>query len=843
MFDAEIDRRMPGIAGTAGNVISILLALLVWGLGSGRSRALTLAERMTDGLRASDAHARATLAKLAALQRALDRHAIIAVTDLSGTITEANEAFCRVSGYSREELIGAKHSILNSGHHPKAFWVEMWRTITGTGARRTGTPANDRMSLGSNAATGGTPGLTGHENRVSSPGTRLPSFPDAAAPRRHASTPWRDGPTPGSDGAAPWSDGAAPGRDEAAPRGNAAPPGRHSAALWPDASAPPHPAPGSIPPEPSRPAANKIWRAEVCNRAKDGSLYWVDTTIAPVLDGNGQHSGYISIRFDITERKRAEAAAARTEAKFRTLFEFSPVGIALRDYETGRFIEVNDVFKELTARGAPELRTMSCASLTPTEYAGQEMAQLEQLRTHGAYGPYEKEYTRKDGTRVPVRIHGSLVEIDDGRSMIWSIVQDITDQKKVEADLALALHAAEASSRAKSEFLANMSHEIRTPLTAILGYAELLREDGDIGAARGRRIETIDTIRHAGKHLLTVINDILDLSKIEANKMAVETVEASPADMLVEIESLLRPRATDKGLRFSLRLDSPLPARIRTDPTRLRQILLNLAGNAVKFTRAGSVTIVVRTRTEGGASRLIIDVEDTGPGMTPQQSARLFAAFSQADSSVTREHGGTGLGLTICRSLARLMGGDVSLDRTEPGRGSCFRVDLPLDPVEGCGMVTSLDAVGAPAGPRPSATPSVLKGRILLAEDSVDNQRLIAFHLRKAGATVDVAEHGGVALDMLDRAGAAGTPYDMLLTDMQMPEMDGYTLARTLRGRGSTLPIVALTAHAMAEDREKCLAAGCDDYATKPITKVELLTVCAAWVGKPGGANAARMAA
>jgi signal transduction histidine kinase/ActR/RegA family two-component response regulator len=415
--------------------------------------------------------------------------------------------------------------------------------------------------------------------------------------------------------------------------------------------------------------------------------------------------------------------------------------------------------------------------------------------------------------------------------------------ERSEREAVVLRHAAEVASNAKSAFLANMSHEIRTPLTAILGFADLLREDGNISLAPEQRVQTIDTIRNAGTHLLTVINDILDLSKIEADKMTVERIDTPLTAVLHEVESLMRPRASGKGLALSTTLATPVPEHILSDPTRLRQILMNLTGNAVKFTEAGRISITVSATEQDGKPRLVIDVEDTGAGLTQEQVGRLFKTFGQADESMTRKFGGTGLGLTICRRLAAMMGGEAILLRTEPGKGSCFRLVLPLEAVPGTAMVTRLEVVANRNAPDAASGAVSLSGRILLAEDGVDNQRLIAFHLKKVGAQVTVADNGKIALDMLDKAAAEGTPYDLLLTDMQMPEMDGYSLARTLRERGSTMPIVALTAHAMAEDRDRCLAAGCDDYATKPIDKVKLLATCTAWMGKVGGATVRAKAA
>ncbi|MBY0261104.1 MAG: response regulator, partial [Phycisphaerales bacterium] len=275
-----------------------------------------------------------------------------------------------------------------------------------------------------------------------------------------------------------------------------------------------------------------------------------------------------------------------------------------------------------------------------------------------------------------------------------------------------------------------------------------------------------------------------------------------------------------------------LPSRIRTDPTRLRQILMNLMGNACKFTEEGWV----RVRASSEAGQLVVDVEDTGGGIALDQSGRLFEAFSQADASTSRRFGGTGLGLTISRRLANLMGGDVVLVRSTPGRGSLFRASVTLDPVPGTGIFDRFEPGELPQPAAWGAQGTQLNGRILLAEDGPDNQRLIAHHLRKVGATVDIADNGRVALEMIAKAADEGRPYDLLVTDIQMPEMDGYSLVRTLRASGNRLAAVALTAHAMSEYRQRCLDAGCDDYASKPIDRAALLAACAAWIGKPSAA-------
>jgi signal transduction histidine kinase/CheY-like chemotaxis protein len=394
---------------------------------------------------------------------------------------------------------------------------------------------------------------------------------------------------------------------------------------------------------------------------------------------------------------------------------------------------------------------------------------------------------------------------------------------------------AEEAAATKASFLANMSHEIRTPLTAVLGYVDLIEEslggDGDDrSAASDQRRSHLRTIRAAGEHLLTIINDILDLSKIEAGRMELESLPVDLPALLVDVEGIMRPRADERSVALRCVLLTPIPSRIVSDPTRVRQVLINLVSNAIKFTERGEVRVEVRS-VDG---ELSVEVIDSGVGMSDEQSAALFRPFTQADASVTRRHGGTGLGLSICRRLGEMLGGAVELVRTAPGEGSTFRFRIPIR--EAPDSVSVTDLVHASRSTDPSATGdglrmATLRGRILLAEDGKDNQRLIAHHLRKAGAQVEIAENGVEALRLLDEASRAGAPFDLLLTDVQMPEMDGCTLARSIRGRDRNFPIVALTAHAMAEDRERCREAGCDDYATKPIDRQRLIAVCARWLG------------
>ena len=380
---------------------------------------------------------------------------------------------------------------------------------------------------------------------------------------------------------------------------------------------------------------------------------------------------------------------------------------------------------------------------------------------------------------------------------------------------------AEQASVSKSQFLANMSHEIRTPLTAILGFAENLLEPRTPDSERQSAVRTI--LRN-GEHLLEVINDILDLSKIEAGKLEVELLPVSVVQIAADVLSVMRVRAEAKQLPLRLEYAGPIPRLIETDPTRLRQILINLLGNAIKFTSRGQVTLRIEYHPQPiTAPTISFKIVDTGIGMTPEQAGRLFEAFSQADGSTTRRYGGTGLGLAISRRLARMLGGDVTV-ASDLGKGSEFRVVISTGPLGTTELLTApQDAtLSEPDAPPLDLAEIHLDLRLLLVEDSPDNQLLIGHFLRGLGAEVQVADNGQVGLDLALNAEADGQPFDLILMDMQMPVLDGYSAVRRLRGLGYSQPIVALTANAMGGDQQKCLAAGCDDYATKPINRPQL---------------------
>lgn len=388
------------------------------------------------------------------------------------------------------------------------------------------------------------------------------------------------------------------------------------------------------------------------------------------------------------------------------------------------------------------------------------------------------------------------------------------EQKRIQAMAAKAI--AEDASRAKSEFLAHMSHEIRTPLNGILGFTELVRRG--VGSQEERE-EYLETIASSGRHLLSLIDDVLDLSKIEAGRMDFERIQCSPHRILAEVLSVLRVRAQEKGLDLECRWSSGIPETIRTDPDRLKQLLMNLVGNAIKFTERGSVELLATVAPDSPEPRLVIEVHDTGIGIPEDRIQDIFQPFEQADSSITRQYGGTGLGLAISRYIVQGLGGEITVE-SQPGRGSVFRVTLatgPLDDVrifEGPPSEALLKSEESEA----DVAQRLDASRILLVEDGESNRKLIRVVLEDAGAEVTCAENGQEGLEAIGRG-----RFDLILMDMQMPVMDGYTATARLRESGCKLPILALTAHAMRGDKEKCFNAGCSGYLSKPINFNTLL--------------------
>jgi PAS domain S-box-containing protein len=419
-------------------------------------------------------------------------------------------------------------------------------------------------------------------------------------------------------------------------------------------------------------------------------------------------------------------------------------------------------------------------------------------------------------------VNCSPVLADEGKSRgVLVSLDDVTRLEQNEVELRKSKEEAEQANRAKSDFLARMSHEIRTPMNAILGFADILRRG--YAQDEAERREYVETIYSSGQHLLELINDILDLSKIEAGKLEVERSRCSPHRLIREVVDVLSVRAAQKGIALAFEWAGSAPETIETDPTRLRQALTNLVGNAIKFTEAGGVRVVARLVPHPRSPKLSIDVIDTGVGIRPEVLGRIFEPFAQADTSITRRFGGTGLGLSISRQIAEALGGGIRV-ASEFGNGSTFTLTVRVGSLEGVAMLDPASIEDIPQSQSHDAEPPLrLPGlRVLLAEDGASNRKLIELVLTRAGATLDCAEDGQTAVEL-----ALAREYDLIVMDMQMPVMDGYTAAAELRRRGVQAPTLALTAHAMSGDEEKCRSAGCSGFLTKPVNMDVLLRAIA----------------
>jgi two-component system CheB/CheR fusion protein len=424
---------------------------------------------------------------------------------------------------------------------------------------------------------------------------------------------------------------------------------------------------------------------------------------------------------------------------------------------------------------------------------------------------------RFGGTRFVHSVYVPHRAMDGSVIGYFALTYDVSGERRVSLALEQAKLGAEQASRIKSDFLANMSHEIRTPMTAILGYAELLRahvKDPD-------NLACVEAVRRNGRHLLEIINDILDLSKIEAGMLEPKASEMSPWTVMRETVENLSTRASERGLTLTLESEGPLPRAIQTDATRFRQILLNLVGNAIKFTHRGGVRISAVLH---APQRLLeVRVTDDGIGIAEEQIGSLFEPFTQADASRTRSYGGTGLGLAISKRLVQLLGGTISVQST-PGAGSTFTFTIGTGPLDGVPLTDEL-----PLPPvQPEVIPLQLHGRrVLVVDDRRDMRYLVQSYLEEARAEVRTAGNGLLAIEEVERGAKLSQPFDAIVLDMQMPAMDGYEAAKRLRESGHHGLIVALTASAMRGDRERCLEAGCDEYLTKPVDRLALIEVLA----------------
>lgn len=611
---------------------------------------------------------------------ALNAHAIVSITDASGVIVHANDKFCEISGYAREELLGQDHRLLNSGIHPQTFFSEMWTTIQG---------------------------------------------------------------------------------------------GKH-------------------------------WQGLICNRTRNGSLYWVNSSIVPILDSAGNVARYVSIRTDVSPLIKAQIQVRQSEQDFRAIFD-NLQDVFYRTDTTGCITQLSPSVESQLQYNPEELVGKNIGDL----WIEPEMREsfLQQLHENGGrVAGYEASLRRKDGQAIWVSASSHLNLDEDGNIIgVEGILRDISQRKQLELDLMQAKEEAEAANKAKSTFLASMSHELRTPLNAILGFSQILEMenlDADIQ-------DSVAHIHKAGRHLLTLINEVLDLSSIEAGKIELSLETVDVGSLFDEAMGAIAPLAQRKGIELGYQRPGEALG-VVADRNRMHQVVLNLVSNAIKYNRPqGKVEIYAERNTD----RVRISVSDTGIGMSPHDLEQLFMPYARFGP---RHIEGTGIGLTITRRLVEAMGGTIGVE-SEQDVGSTFWIEFKHVHIGGEQVAASVPAVGDAAVETPA-----MKGTVLYIEDDHANREMLRMALRHVPEMHLIAAdnpHKGLTL------AAAHLP-DLILLDITMPEMNGFEVFERLRGDSRTrhIPVVAVSANAMPEYLEKAREAGFNEYLTKPVNITALLT-------------------
>jgi len=560
-----------------------------------------------------------------------------------------------------------------------------------------------------------------------------------------------------------------------------------------------------------------------------GEKLHVQVLKAPVRDSQGKIVGVQGMFWDVTSRIRADELARQSDARFRKLVQSSLIGIMVARLD-GAIVEANDELLRMLGYTRDEFESAGLRwdALTPGEYRAADTQAIVQLKASGTCQAWEKEYLHKDGHRVPVLVGVTMLEGADADCICF--VVDISQQKHAELELKKAKNAADAASQAKSQFLANMSHEVRTPMNAIIGMTELVLNT----PLAPKQAEYLKMVLQSGESLLSVINDVLDFSKVESGKVELEELPFGLRDCLGDAVKSLALRAHDKKLELALDVDSDVPDWLVGDPSRLRQIVVNLVNNAIKFTPHGEVVVEVQTKArQNGSVELLFVVQDTGIGIPPEKLEKVFEAFEQADTSTTRQYGGTGLGLAIVRRLAQLMDGRIWVE-SAVGQGSRFN------------FTAKLKLCHDPQPDRATPKRSALKGtRTLVVDDNATNRRIIEEVLRNWELVPATAASGDEALGELRQAFRQGRPYELLLSDVNMPQSDGFSLVEQVRRDPSLadITVILLTSADQSEDADRCQRLRIAERLMKPIKQSELLDAIVAALGVvPPDANAAESA-
>lgn len=778
--------------------------------------------RVVERKRAEERY-RQLINELADMSLALDASTIVTVTDRKGKITHANDKFCEITGYRREELIGKDHRIVNNQYHSEKFFRNIWQTIS-DGQMWKGEIRNRSRN----------------DSFYCVDTTIIPFLNEQNKPYQYISISIDITQRKIAEEALRESEGRFRAISETSPLGIFLTDSKGrciyindrfqemsgwnseeflgwkwtKTVYWEDLE--------KLATEWNERGKQEEYNLEYRLLKKDGTTIWVNANSAPVKV-NDEISGYVGIVEDITERKMMEQALRESEARYRIVAETASDAIITINAES-KILFVNPAAEQIFGYTKEEMEHQPLMMLMPEKLRSNHSQSSKRYIETG-----EKRIHWK-GVEVPARHkdgHEIMIEIsfgefkEDGKHIFTGIIRDITERKRFATELQQAKEVAEAATLAKSQFLANMSHEIRTPMNSIIGLSGLMLE----GELSSDQKDLMETVCNSAESLLTIINDILDFSKIEAGKLELEIIDFDLKDTVKEVFNLFTQQSLRESNKLSYSVAPQIPQVLRGDSGRLRQILTNLVANAMKFTTYGSVKINIEIREENIESVVIyFEVSDTGIGISPEQSEHLFKAFSQADGSIKRRFGGTGLGLAITKQLVEMMNGEFGVI-SQLGKGSTFwftaRFDKSL--ARNDFKPQQFDRIGktfSQSNPDNSTPEKNLK--VLIADDNAVNRKVAVLMLERLGYHADVVCNGLEILEILRQKS-----YDVILMDVQMPEMDGFEATRQICrewNRKNRPRIIAMTANAMSGDREQCLEVGMDDYLSKPIRKADLQT-------------------